>query len=114
MNYFKLLNLTLLSLLLTACSHSQNDDKGSNDLTKRLWICDTDVIVEWQPQDSSSSKIQLRIDDSEKLYILSKVYITSKGTLYSNGELAFRVKDQSGMVFWAGNDEIIGQNCRSN
>ena len=114
MNYFKLLSLTLASLLLVACSHNEDSGSATSDLSKKLWTCDTGVTVEWQLEDSSGNKIQLRVDDSEKLYILSKVYTTNKGSLYSNGELAFRVKDQSGIVFWASNDEIIGQNCRSN
>lgn len=113
MNYLKLLSPTLLLLLLVACSHNQEDGAPArNDLSKRLWTCDTGVTIEWQPEDSEYNKIHLRIDDSEKRYILSKAYTTNKGTLYSNTEIAFRVKNQSGIVFWAANDEIIGQNCQ--
>lgn len=115
MNHWKLLSLTLLSLVLGACSHSKDDaPKTNHDLSKKLWTCNTGVVIEWQPENSDHTKVLLRIDDSQKLYILSKVHTTNKGTLYSNGELAFSVKDQSGTVFWAGNDEIIGQYCQSN
>lgn len=113
MKILQLVSLVIASMLLLGCSHNKTE-AVTMPLLEQQWTCDTGAIVNWWAEDPSAATIQLRLDGGEKLYILRKVYSTDIGTLYSNGELAFRVKDQTGIIFWANNDEIIGQNCQAN
>lgn len=108
-----LLSLMVSSLLLVSCSHKEPSVTVTS-LQKHHWSCDTGVVIDWIFEDATAAKMQFRLDDSKKLYILDRIYATDKGTLYSNGELAFRVKGQTGSVFWASNDEVIGKNCVGN
>lgn len=111
MNCLKLASIFLTSALLISCSHNETDNPIT-PLQSHQWVCDTGAIVEWQAGDNKANKIQLRLDGSEKIYILNKVQTSAKGILYSNGDIALRIKDASGVIFLANNDEIIGQNCK--
>lgn len=113
MNCLKLACTLLTSCLLISCSHNKTDTPVSASQSYQ-WVCDTGAIIEWQAEDKNASKIQLRLDGGEKLYILDKIQTTAKGTLYSNGDLAFRIQNSSGVIFLATNDEIIGQDCKAN
>lgn len=113
MKLLQLVSVIIASIVLTSCSHNKTAAVATPQLEQQ-WTCDTGAIVNWWAEDQTATTIQLRLDGGEKLYILRKVYSTDIGSLYSNGELAFRVKDQTGIIFWASNDEIIGQNCRAN
>lgn len=106
-----LISLILSSIFLLSCTHDKTESVPVA-IPNYQWTCDTGAIVEWKAEDLAANKIQLRLDNGQKLYILNKIYSTDIGTLYSNGELAFRVKDLTGVLFWANNDEIIGQNCQ--
>lgn len=111
MKFLTLFSLVVSAIFILSCTH--NDTETVTITQKNYqWTCDTGTTVDWKAEDASANKIQLRIDHSQKLYSLNKVYTTDIGTLYSNGELAFRVKDQTGVIFWANNDEIIGQDCK--
>lgn len=109
MKKLALVSLAAGSLLLASCSHKE--PSLANSLQKHHWSCDTGIVIDWVFEDATATKMQFRLDDSKKLYILNKIYATDEGILYSNGELAFRVRGQTGSVFWAGNDEVIGNNC---
>ncbi|MFD1261884.1 hypothetical protein [Entomomonas asaccharolytica] len=111
MKILQLISLVISVIFLLSCSHDETETTPTT-VPNYQWTCDTGTIVEWKAEDLTANKIQLRLDNGQKLYILNKIYTTDIGTLYSNGELAFRVKNQTGEIFWAGNDEIIGQNCR--
>lgn len=113
MNCLKLACIFLTSCLLISCSHNETDIPVA-PLQSHQWVCDTGAIIEWQAENKKATKIQLRLDGSEKLYILDKIQTTAKGILYSNGDLAFRIKNSSGVIFLANNDEIIGQDCKAN
>lgn len=113
MTYLKLTSIFLVSCFLMSCSHQKAETNLSPHKSYQ-WFCDTGAIIEWQTEDEQANKIQLRLDGSEKLYILNKIQTTAKGTLYSNGDLAFRIKNSSGVIFLANNDEIIGQDCKAN
>lgn len=111
-NRLKAFILIIGSQLFMSCS-SHDSASGSIALSHH-WTCDNGVSVDWLFEDSASTKMQLRIDDTNKHYILDKIYTTEKGTLFSNGELAFRLQEQSGLLFWANNDDIIGNHCTGN
>jgi len=113
MKKLALISFVATNILLISCSHKEAVVTPTN-MQKHHWTCDTSVVIDWVFEDATAAKMQFRLDDSKKLYILDRVYATDKGTLYSNGELAFRVKGQTGLVFWANNDEVIGKNCIGN
>lgn len=110
MKILQLISLVISVIFLLSCTHDETESVPVT-IPNYQWTCDTGAVVEWKAEDLSANKIQLRLDNGQKLYILNKIYTTDIGTLYSNGELAFRVKNQTGVIFWATNDEIIGQNC---
>lgn len=111
-------NLSLFSvmifttLLIGSCNYKSTLTLQPVNMPWHHWTCDSDAFIEWAYEDSSEKKVQLRIDDSRQLFSLSKIYETDIGILYSNGEIAFRIKDNSAIVFYTSNDEIIGRDCK--
>lgn len=101
--------LIVYSQFFMSCSSSD-----SVTLNHHHWTCDTGVVVDWFFKDRSAAKIELRLDGVTKPYVLDKIYTTDTGTLFSNGELAFRLKERAGVLFWAINDDIIGNHCVGN
>ncbi|WP_238474393.1 MliC family protein [Pseudomonas cavernae] len=102
--------LGLVVALLGACADTPPADEQSGGWTR--WVCDSQTEVLWRFADDSRENVDLRLGGSDIVYRLRQEPAGS-GTFYSDNVIAFRNKGEEGLVYWVGNDYLIGRGCQA-
>jgi membrane-bound inhibitor of C-type lysozyme len=96
----------LASMTLAGCSLHQAQPTRST-----RWVCDNLTEVHWHFVDQAKrDRIELRLDDQPNVHHLA-LEPDGTGTLYSDGELAFRLQGEQGLVYWVATNDLIGRGC---
>ena len=76
------------------------------------WVCDSQVEVFWQYTDATRSNVDARLGGKDQVYHL-KTEPGADGQMFSDGVLAFNVKDDQGLVYWVATNDLIGRGCKA-
>jgi hypothetical protein len=76
------------------------------------WVCDSQVEVFWQYTDAARSKVDVRLGGQDQVYHL-KAEPGADGQMFSDGVLAFHIKDNQGLVYWVATNDLIGRGCKA-
>jgi membrane-bound inhibitor of C-type lysozyme len=95
----------LVALALSACASTPSSGPWIH------WVCDTQAELHWRHVGSEHLQVEVRLDGGEHVYLLEK-QPSGSGVLYTDGELAFHLKANQGLIYWAQTDELIGRNCK--
>ena len=76
------------------------------------WTCDSQAKVLWRYTDASQKEVDVRLGGGDQVYRL-KEEPGASGVLYSDGMLAFHVKDDEGLVYWVATNDLIGRGCKA-
>ncbi|MCY1532920.1 Membrane-bound lysozyme-inhibitor of c-type lysozyme [compost metagenome] len=98
--------------LLGACAGSPTppEPPAAGEWTR--WVCDSQTEVLWRFADDSREVVDLRLGGSDIVYRLHQAPAGS-GTFYSDSVIAFHTKGEEGLVYWVGNDDLIGRGCQA-
>lgn len=76
------------------------------------WVCDSQVDVSWRFTTTAHDKVEVRLGGSDQVYQL-KAEPGADGQLFSDGVLAFHIKDDQGLVYWVATNDLIGRGCKA-
>ncbi|TRX72964.1 MliC family protein [Pseudomonas mangiferae] len=103
----KVIPLSLLALLAGCAGQREGD---SDHWTR--WVCDSQAEVLWRYVDAGQSIVDLRLGEKDVVHHLEKEPATS-GAFYTDGRLAFDLRDDQGLVYWVATDDLVGRGCKA-
>jgi membrane-bound inhibitor of C-type lysozyme len=75
------------------------------------WVCDSQAPVHWRYTDATHNTVDVRLSDDQVHRL--KLDPAGGGSLYSDDQLAFHVKDDEGLVYWVATNDLIGRGCKA-
>jgi hypothetical protein len=76
------------------------------------WVCDGQTEVQWRFTDAARSSIDLRAAGDDIMHRLQLLPV-SAGTSYSDGRLAFDIREQAGRLYLLPSGKNIDQGCKA-
>lgn len=77
------------------------------------WVCDSKAEVHWRFADSAKKEVDVRLNQSDQVFMLKAQPGAASGTLYSNNVLAFANKGDEGLIYWDATNDLIGRGCKA-
>lgn len=102
----------VLGMTLLAGCTSWWPSSAPSPVAPTRWVCDSRVEVFWQYIDAAHGQVDVRLGGQDQVYHL-KTEPGADGQLYSDGVLAFHVKDDQGLVYWVATNDLIGRGCKA-
>lgn len=106
------LGMTLLAGCSTSWWPSWPSSATASTPAPTHWVCDSQLDVFWQYTDAARSKVDVRLGGKDQVYHL-KTEPGADGQMFSDGVLAFNVKDDQGLVYWVATNDLIGRGCKA-